>query len=58
LIGDTGEEEVAYVLEGKVTVKTSQGAVTITKGDLVTFPQGLACTWNVLEPIKKRYTFR
>ena len=50
-------DETAYVLEGKVKVKTPHGEVEINKGDLVTFPKGLQCTWNVLEPIKKVYTF-
>ncbi|MCK5267943.1 MAG: cupin domain-containing protein [Spirochaetes bacterium] len=51
-------EEVAYILKGKVIVSTDQGDVIIQKGDLVTFPKGLACTWKVEEPIEKVYTFR
>ncbi len=27
----------------------------VSKGDLVTFPQGTGCTWKVEEPIRKRY---
>jgi len=50
-------QEQAYVLEGKVMVKTAEEEVEINKGDLVTFPKGLSCTWNVIEPIKKVYTF-
>ncbi len=50
-------DETAYILEGKVKVKTPSQEVEINKGDLVTFPSGLKCTWNVLEPIKKVYTF-
>ena len=50
--------EVAYVFEGKIKVKTTQGEVEINKGDLVTFPKGLKCTWNVIEPIRKVYTFQ
>ncbi|MDD5085187.1 MAG: cupin domain-containing protein [Candidatus Omnitrophica bacterium] len=49
--------ETAYVLEGKVRVKTAKGEVEIKKGDLVTFPKGLACTWNVIERIRKVYKF-
>lgn len=53
------EEEWAYVLEGKVKVKTEDGEETeINKGDLVKFPKGLRCTWNVLEKIRKVYTFK
>jgi len=50
--------EVAYVFEGKVKVKTDEGEVEINKGDLVTFPKGLKCTWNVIEKISKVYTFK
>jgi len=50
-------DETAYVLAGKVQVKMAGGEVEINKGDLVTFPKGLKCTWNVIEPIKKVYTF-
>ena len=27
------------------------------RGDLVVFPNGLSCTWEVLEPVEKHYTF-
>ncbi len=50
--------ETAYVLEGKVKVKTPAGEVEINKGDLVTFPKGLKCTWNVINKIRKVYTFK
>lgn len=50
--------ETAYVLEGKVKVVTPSGEVEINKGDLVTFPKGLKCTWKVLETIRKVYTFK
>jgi len=51
-------DEVAYVLEGKVRVKTPSGEVEFGQGDLVRFPKGLKCVWTVLEPIRKVYTFR
>lgn len=50
--------ETAYVLEGKVKVKTPSGEVEINKGDLVHFPKGLKCTWNVINRIRKVYTFK
>jgi uncharacterized protein len=52
------QTEVAYVYEGKVTVKISQGEVEINRGDLVTFPKGLDCTWNVIEKVRKVYQFK
>ncbi|MBN1872055.1 MAG: cupin domain-containing protein [Candidatus Omnitrophica bacterium] len=51
-------DEVCYILEGRVKVKTSDGEVEINKGDLVTFPKGLKCKWNVIEKVNKVYTFR
>ena len=29
----------------------------IGKGDLVTFPKGMQCTWKVIMPVKKHYRF-
>ena len=51
------QQETCYFLEGEVTVKTDQGEVQIGKGDLVTFPQGLSCTWHVNEAVRKHYKF-
>ena len=51
------EPEVCYFLEGEVTVKTPDGEVSFGKGDLVTFPVGLACTWHVKKPVRKHYRF-
>lgn len=51
------EQEICYFLEGEVTVKTSEGEVSFGKGDLVTFPQGLQCVWNIKKPVRKHYKF-
>ena len=51
------EQEMCYFLEGDVTVKTDRGEVTLKPGDLVTFPQGLSCTWHVRTAIRKHYRF-
>ncbi|MBN1793412.1 MAG: cupin domain-containing protein [Candidatus Omnitrophica bacterium] len=48
-------DETAYVFEGRVKVKTAGGEVEIKAGDLVFFPKGLSCTWQVLERINKVY---
>ena len=51
--------EECYFLEGKVTVEAKDGkSVNFGKGDFVTFPKGLSCTWNVKEPVRKHYNFR
>ncbi len=51
------DKETAYIFEGKVKVKTSQGEVEFGKGDLVTFPKGLKCTWSIEQKIRKVYKF-
>jgi hypothetical protein len=53
-----GDTETAYVLEGEVVVTPDGGEpVRFGKGDLVTFPAGMSCTWEVLKPIRKHYRF-
>jgi uncharacterized protein len=52
------QQEICFFLEGEVTVSTDRGEVSFGKGDLVTFPVGLSCTWHVLQPVKKHYQFR
>lgn len=50
--------EVCYFLEGEVTVTPDGGApVKLRPGDLVTFPKGLKCTWNIREAVRKHYDF-
>ncbi len=51
------DTEVAYLFEGKVKVRTPSQEVEIEKGDLVTFPKGLKCTWEIKETIRKVYKF-
>ncbi len=49
-------EEICYLLEGEVVVTPSGGEpVEIRKGDLVTFPAGMSCTWKILNPVRKHY---
>ncbi len=52
------EQETCYFLEGDVVVRSDDGKeVRIGKGDLVTFPSGMTCTWKVNSPVKKHYRF-
>ena len=50
-------QEVAYILEGEVTVIPKNGGepVSFGVGDLVTFPAGLSCLWDVKKPLRKHY---
>jgi uncharacterized cupin superfamily protein len=50
--------ETCYVLEGRARVKTAGETVEFGKGDLVRFPEGLDCTWTVIEKVRKKYSFR
>jgi len=53
-----GEREIAYVLEGEVVVTPIGGeSVSFGKGDLVTFPSGMSCTWEVKKALRKHYQF-
>jgi hypothetical protein len=50
--------ESCYFLEGEAEIQLPDGKkVTIQKGDLVTFPKGLKCTWNIKKKVRKHYNF-
>jgi len=52
------EPETCYFLEGDVVVIPDGGEpVEVGRGDLVTFPAGMSCTWNVRQPVRKHYIF-
>ena len=53
-----GDSETCLVLEGRVRVTPRDGKpVELGAGDLVVFPAGMECVWEVLEPIRKHYAF-
>ena len=52
------EPETCYFLEGDVLVTPEGGEpVQVRKGQLVTFPAGMSCTWQVRQPVHKHYRF-
>lgn len=52
------EKEVCYILEGEFTVTPDgEEPVKIVSGDLVTFPAGMSCTWDIQVPVRKHYKF-
>ncbi|MDM9384927.1 cupin domain-containing protein [Chlorogloeopsis sp. ULAP01] len=51
-------QETCYFLEGDVIVTPDGGQpVQMGKGDLVTFPAGMSCTWEIKSDVKKHYCF-
>lgn len=51
--------EVCYLLDGSVTVTPDGGApVNFGRGDLVTFPKGMKCTWTIHDAVRKHYDFK
>ena len=52
------EPETCLFLEGEVVVTPDGGEpVLVGQGDLVTFPAGMSCTWEVRQPVRKHYRF-
>ncbi len=52
------ETETCYFLEGNVIVTPDDGdPVEMGKGDLVTFPAGMSCTWEIKQDVSKHYRF-
>jgi uncharacterized cupin superfamily protein len=52
------EPETCFFLDGDVVVTPDGGEpVRVGKGQLVTFPAGMSCTWDVRRPVHKHYRF-
>ncbi|MCW8902859.1 MULTISPECIES: cupin domain-containing protein [Sedimenticola] len=50
--------EVCYFLRGQVEITPDGGEPqTFGRGDLVTLPAGLSCTWKILKRVEKHYSF-
>ncbi|PWZ41701.1 hypothetical protein Zm00014a_023941 [Zea mays] len=57
---DLLRKETCYLLQGKVKVYPDghgEEFVEIAAGDLVVFPKGMSCTWDVAEAVDKHYNF-
>ena len=51
-------DETCYFLAGEVTVTPQDGEpVTMGRGDLVTFPAGMDCVWEIHQAVRKHYEF-
>ena len=52
------EKEICLIIEGQARIITPKGHIYLIKaGDLVEFPAGLSCEWEVTKSIKKHYRF-
>lgn len=53
------DTETCYILDGEVEVTDNSTGekLEFKKGDLVQFPKGLECVWNVKKPVRKYYNF-
>ena len=50
--------ETCYFLSGDVTVTPEGGEpVHMGKGDLVRFPKGMSCRWDIHQDVKKHFMF-
>ena len=50
--------ETCYIEEGEIIVTPDDGdPVRVQEGDLVTFPAGLSCRWEIVKGVKKKYNF-
>ena len=50
--------ETCYILEGKVLIELTDGhKLPLVAGDLVVFPAGLSCVWNIKRKVRKHYCF-
>lgn len=51
------EQEIAWILEGECVITPEGGGTPVAfgKGDLVTFPAGMKCSWEVRQPLHKHY---
>ena len=50
------EKEICLIIEGEAKIKTEAGeSYVIKSGDLVEFPEGLTCEWQIIKNIKKHF---
>ena len=50
------DNEICLIIEGQAKISTKNGEIYCIKaGDLVEFPAGLYCEWEVIKSIKKHY---
>lgn len=56
-VHDYAQAETCYILSGSATLTPANGPIlNIERGDLISFPAGLSCTWTIHSPVKTHYT--
>ena len=48
------EKTVCLLTEGRAVIEHYGERTPVEAGDLVTFPQGIRCRWEILEPMRVR----
>jgi len=52
------QQETCYISRGSFRVTPDGGEPQeFSRGDLITFPAGLSCTWEILKDVEKYYDF-
>ena len=50
------EREICLIIEGEANIQTDKGSSYLIKsGDLVEFPAGFSCEWQIIKGIKKHF---
>ena len=50
------QAETCYILRGRFIVRPQGGEPQeFKRGDLISFPAGMSCVWEILEPVEKHY---
>ena len=50
------EKEICLIIEGEAKIKSEAGeSYLIKSGDLVEFPEGLSCEWQIIKSLKKHF---
>ncbi len=53
------QQETCYITRGRFIVTPEGGEpMEFRRGDLITFPAGMKCTWEILEDVEKYYDFQ
>ena len=53
---DYKEKEICLIIAGEAKIKPKGGeSFLIKSGDLVEFPEGFSCEWQIIKSIKKHF---